>query len=139
MAKPRRHSDGADGASIPLKEEGPRGVSPPQDTQGVGVDGAQPVGVSEVAGCPAVRVELDDLPEAGACQPRKDRDEGVDGGGTPMHIATAIGIEPTVVEALLDRGADINAKTDTGTTPCEQALRRERFTGDLLLKRLCRP
>ena len=58
---------------------------------------------------------------------------------TPLHISTAIGIEPTVTELLLDRGTDTNAKTATDSTPCESARHRDRFTGTPLLDRLCRP
>ena len=60
-------------------------------------------------------------------------------GWIPLHISTAIGIEPTVTDLPLDRGADTNAKTDTDSTPCESARRRDRFTGTPLLDRLCRP
>ena len=45
LARPRRYSDGADGASLPLREEGPEGISPAQYLEGVDLHGAQPKSV----------------------------------------------------------------------------------------------
>ena len=80
-------------AALPLQEEGPFGPALAQDAEGVGVDGAHPVVVPEVAGRPAGRIELDDLPaQQGGLRGERGQ-EAVDGGGVldvPEELAEAI-------------------------------------------------
>ena len=76
-----RHGGGPHGAALPLQEEGPLGPALAQDAEGVGVDGAHPVVVPEVAGGPPERIELDDLPpQQGGLRGERGQ-EAVDGGG----------------------------------------------------------
>ena len=58
------HRSGPHGSAFPLQEEGPCPFASAQDAVGIGMNGAQPVAVPEVAGRSAGRVELDDLPGA---------------------------------------------------------------------------
>ncbi len=57
-------------------------------------------------------------------------------GVTPLHIAV-FNRDPSVIELLLDRGADINAMTNTGETPCDLARQVDGFAGAAVLDRLC--
>ena len=38
-------------------------------------------------------------------------------GATPLHVATALNPDPAVAALLIDRGTDIEARTDHGATP----------------------
>lgn len=58
-------------------------------------------------------------------------------GVTPLHIAV-LNRDPAVIDLLLDRGADINAMTTTGETPCDLARQVEDgLAGAAALDRLC--
>ena len=57
-------------------------------------------------------------------------------GATPLHVA-AFNRDPEVLALLLDRGADIEAVTDTGATPCDLARLAQRLTDETILNRLC--
>ena len=60
------HRRGMHRPALPLKEEGPALSSQSYDSEGVGLDGVEPVMVGEVARGAAGRVELDDLGAGGA-------------------------------------------------------------------------
>ena len=51
-----------DGAALPLQEEGPGQGTPPQNAEGVGVDGAPGAAVGEMPRRPVGRVKLRYLP-----------------------------------------------------------------------------
>ena len=54
--------------------------------------------------------------------------------GTPLHLA-AYGGRKEIVELLIDKGADVNAKSDDGRTPLDRAIAFEQTeTADLLRK-----
>ena len=36
---------------------------------------------------------------------------------TPLHIAAGLNASPDVIAALVGHGADVNAKSESGTTP----------------------
>ena len=58
-------------------------------------------------------------------------------GVTPLHIAV-FSRDPAVIDLLLDRGADINAMTTTGETPCDLAQQvDDGLAGAAALDRLC--
>jgi len=58
----------------------------------------------------------------------------IEGGGTPLHIATHLS-HKEIVELLIAKGADVNAKDDDGEAPLDLAIRYdETDTADLLRK-----
>ncbi len=57
-------------------------------------------------------------------------------GVTPLHIAV-FNRDPAVIGLLLDRGADINAMTTTGETPCDLGRQIDTLAGTATLDRLC--
>ena len=96
--EPGGHRCGADGAALPLEEEGPDAAFVAQEAEGVGVDRARAArtggqaAVSEVPGRAVGRVELHHLPVPGAGLAGEGGDEGVDGGGVvqvPQQLAAA--------------------------------------------------
>ena len=57
-------------------------------------------------------------------------------GVTLLHVAV-FNRDPAVIDLLLDRGANINAMTTTGETPCDLARQVDRLAGTAALDRLC--
>ena len=58
----------------------------------------------------------------------------IEGGGTPLHIATHLG-HKEITELLIAKGADVNAKIEDGKTPLDLAIHLKRTeTADLLRK-----
>ena len=56
----------------------------------------------------------------------------IEGGGTPLHIATHLG-HKEIAELLIAKGADVNAKIEDGKTPLDLAIHLKRTeTADLL-------
>ena len=60
-----------------------------------------------------------------------DAKDGFGLGRTPLHFAAREG-HKKIVELLIDKGADMNAKANDGTTPLDMADDKE--TADLLRK-----
>lgn len=57
-------------------------------------------------------------------------------GVRPLHLAV-FNPDTAVIELLLDRGADINAMTTMGQTPCHLGRQIDRLAGTAVLDRLC--
>ncbi len=57
-------------------------------------------------------------------------------GVRPLHVAV-FNPDTAVIDLLLDRGADINAMTTTGETPCDLGRQIDRLAGTAVLDRLC--
>ena len=70
-----RHGDRPYGAPLPLQEEGPFGVAPLQEAEGVRVYRAHAAKEPEIARGPEGRVQLRDLPSQGTGLPCKARHE----------------------------------------------------------------
>jgi cytohesin len=48
----------------------------------------------------------------------------LDAGGTPLHFAAGVGNSKDVAEVLIDKGADVNAKSKDDFTPLHNAAGR---------------
>ena len=59
------------------------------------------------------------------------------GCATDLHRAASQNASPDSVRRALDRGADINAMTTTGETPCDLGRQIDRLVGTAVLDRLC--
>ena len=81
--------------------------------------------VQNIAQC--VRVLTEHGADVNACNDR--------GGDTPLHMAVALGGIPSVVQALLDGHADIDALNSSGETPLQLAI-RERQKRDAIVQLL---
>ena len=55
---------------------------------------------------------------------------------TPLHLAAAFGRDPSVIEALLDAGADPEARTADGRSPRDFARNNANLEGTAVYRRL---
>ena len=58
----------------------------------------------------------------------------IEGGGTPLHIATHLG-HKEITELLIAKGADVNAKIEDGKTPLDLAIHLKRTEIAALLRK----
>ena len=79
------HRHRSHGSALPLQEEGPGVISPSQDAEGVGMNGAHSAVMAEVPRSSSRRVELDALLGARVGLPLQDDDE-------PVHRVGVFGV-----------------------------------------------